>query len=204
MGGVAATACGYAVAATARRYDATPSTRNEPRRRARTWGAPFGYLALFWTLAAFSFFWRAAQSEAERPSGTYLCIRPVVRGRAVAASSTASRARRHSERRSFVLGVSCAAARRAAAGRARQPATDAFFSYTAIRRAARGPAAPRRASGGGSGGEAALLVVRTLDAYPFTATDGLETLRGAKAVALPARATTRAVFMTANLPPAFC
>ena len=43
---------------------------------------------------------------------------------------------------------------------------------------------------------------RTLDAYPFTATDGLETLRGAKAVALPARAIIRAAFMTANLPPA--
>ena len=70
IGGVAATACGYAIAATACGYDATPSTRNEPRRRAGTWGAPFGYLALFWTLAAFSFFWRAAQSEDERPSGT--------------------------------------------------------------------------------------------------------------------------------------
>ena len=46
--------------------------KNETRRRAGTWGAPFGYLALFWTLAAFSFFWRAAQSEAESPSGTYL------------------------------------------------------------------------------------------------------------------------------------
>ena len=117
-------------------------------------------------------------------------------GRAFAASSTASRARRHAERLSFVLGVSCAAARGAAAGRALQPARDAFF--TAIqrsRRAARGPAAPRRASGGGSGGEAALLVVRTLLAHPFTATDGLATLRGAKAVALPARARMTEVFI---------
>ena len=32
------------------------------------------------------------------------------------------------------------------------------------------------------------IVCRTLLAHPFTATDGLETLRGAKAVALPARA----------------
>ena len=46
------------------------------------------------------------------------------------------------------------------------------------------------------------LVVRTLLAHPFTATLGLETLRGAKAVALPARARTKVVFMTANLPPA--
>ena len=78
LGGVAATACGYGTTTPSPRrragIDATPSTRNEPRRRAGTWGAPFGYLALFWTLAAFSFFWRAAQSEAERPSGTYLCF----------------------------------------------------------------------------------------------------------------------------------
>ena len=45
-------------------------------------------------------------------------------------------------------------------------------------------------------------MVRTLLAHPFTATLGLETLRGAKAVALPARARTKVVFMTANLPPA--
>ena len=169
--------------------------KNEPRRRARTWGAPFGYLALFWTLAAFSFFWRAAQSEAERPSGTYLCFRPAVRGRAVAASSTASRARRHSERRSFVLGVSCAAARGAAAGRARQPARDAFFSSAALppRRAGPGGAAPR--VGGALAVKLLKLVVRTLLAHPFTATDGLATLRGAKAVALPARARMTEVFI---------
>ena len=170
--------------------------KNEPRRRARTWGAPFGYLALFWTLAAFSFFWRAAQSEAERPSGTYLCFRPAVRGRAVAASSTASRARRHSERLSFVLGVSCAAARRAAAGRARQPARDAFFtqlhSDPAAPRGARRPA-PR--VGRALAVKLLKLVVRTLLAHPFTATDGLATLRGAKAVALPARARMTEVFI---------
>ena len=79
-------ACGYAIDAAGgalrrrhRRDGVQVSTRphkkkNETRRRAGTWGAPFGYLALFWTLAAFSFFWRAAQSEAERPSGTYLCF----------------------------------------------------------------------------------------------------------------------------------
>ena len=44
------------------------------------------------------------------------------------------------------------------------------------------------------------LVVRTLLAHPFTATDGLETLRGAKAVALPARARTRAVFIYKSTP----
>ena len=75
MGGGAATACGYAIAATACGYRRDlRKKKNEPRRRAGTWGAPFGYLALFWTLAAFSFFWRAAQSDAERPSGTYLCF----------------------------------------------------------------------------------------------------------------------------------
>ena len=39
------------------------------------------------------------------------------------------------------------------------------------------------------------LVCRTLDAHPLTATDGLETLRGAKAVALPARARMTEVFI---------
>ena len=39
------------------------------------------------------------------------------------------------------------------------------------------------------------LVVRTLLAHPFTATDGLATLRGAKAVALPARARMTEVFI---------
>ena len=36
---------------------------------------------------------------------------------------------------------------------------------------------------------------RTLHEHPFTATDGLETLRGAKAVALPARARMTEVFI---------
>ena len=36
---------------------------------------------------------------------------------------------------------------------------------------------------------------RTLHGYPFTATLGLETLRGAKAVALPARARMTEVFI---------
>ena len=40
-----------------------------------------------------------------------------------------------------------------------------------------------------------ILVCRTLLAHPFTATDGLETLRGAKAVALPARARMTEVFI---------
>ena len=39
------------------------------------------------------------------------------------------------------------------------------------------------------------IVCRTLLAHPFTATDGLETLRGAKAVALPARARMTEVFI---------
>ena len=39
------------------------------------------------------------------------------------------------------------------------------------------------------------IVCRTLLAHPFTATDGLATLRGAKAVALPARARMTEVFI---------
>ena len=45
-------------------------------------------------------------------------------GRAFAASSTATGARRHSERLSFVLGVSCAAARGAAAGPTAAPVDE--------------------------------------------------------------------------------
>ena len=171
----------------------------------------------------------AGPAPGARPSGTWPCSGPwppspsagarpsprprgrrartwaflnTVSGRAFAASSTATSASLRVSKLSFILGVSCAAARGAAAGRTRQPATDAFFTAPQrSRRVARGPAAPRRASGGLRGIVAAQLVWRTLDAYPFTATLGLETLRGAKAVALPARAIIRAAFMTANLPP---
>ena len=48
------------------------------------------------------------------------------------------------------------------------------------------------------------IVCRTLDAHPFTATDGLETLRGAKAVALPARARMTEVFILQIYPLLFC
>ena len=72
------------------------------------------------------------------------------------------------------------------------------------RRAARGPAAPRRASGGLRGVKLLKLVVRTLDACPFAATLGLETLRGAKAVALPARAIIRADFIVQIYPLLVC
>ncbi len=239
MGGVAATACGYAtttpsprrragdvlrrfarrpdgrrrrdgvrvrhhdaIAATACRLDATPGRRTNRNAGPAPGARPSGT----WPCSGP---WPPSPSAGARPSPrprgrrarTWAFLN-TVSGRAFAASSTASRARRHSERLSFILGVSCAAARGAAAGRARQPATDAFFTAPQLsRRAARGPAAPRRASGGLRGDEAALLVVRTLHEHPFTATLGLETLRGAKAVALPARAITRAAFMTANLPP---
>ena len=94
--------------------------RNETRRRAGTWGAPFGYLALFWTLAAFSFCWRAAQSEAERPSGTYLGVFNTVSGRAFAASSTALR-RAVTPKLSFILGVSVQLRQRAVVARDSQP-----------------------------------------------------------------------------------
>ena len=63
------------------------------------------------------------------------------------------------------------------------------------------PAAPRGARrpaprvGGALAVKLLKLVVRTLLAHPFTATDGLATLRGAKAVALPARARMTEVFI---------
>ena len=72
-----------------------------------------------------------------------------------------------------------------------------LYSDPAAPRGARRPRAARR---GAPGREAAQLVCRTLDVYPFTATHGLETLRGAKAVALPARARTRAVFICKSTP----
>ena len=45
---------------------------------------------------------------------------------------------------------------------------------------------------------------RTLHEHPFTATLGLETLRGAKAVALPARARMTEVFILQIYPLLFC
>ena len=48
------------------------------------------------------------------------------------------------------------------------------------------------------------IVCRTLLAHPFTATDGLATLRGAKAVALPARARMTEVFILQIYPLLFC
>ena len=47
-------------------------------------------------------------------------------------------------------------------------------------------------------------MVRTLHEHPFTATLGLETLRGAKAVALPARAIIRADFIVQIYPLLVC
>ena len=72
------------------------------------------------------------------------------------------------------------------------------------------PAAPRGARrpaprvGGALAVKLLKLVVRTLLAHPFTATDGLATLRGAKAVALPARAIIRADFIVQIYPLLFC
>ena len=68
-----------------------------------------------------------------------------------------------------------------------------LHSDPAALRGARRHRAVRR--GGLRGGEATQLVCRTLHGYPFTATLGLETLRGAKAVALPARARMTEVFI---------
>ena len=76
-----------------------------------------------------------------------------------------------------------------------------FYSSAAIPPRCAGPGGTAPRVGGAPGSKLLKLVVRTLDACPFAATLGLETLRGAKAVALPARAIIRAAFMTANLPP---
>ena len=200
MGGVAATACGYGTTTPSPRRRAG-TTRPHKRRTNRDAGpAPGARPSGTWPCSGP---WPPSPSSGARPSPrprgrrarTWAFLN-TVRGRALAASSTASRARRHSERLSFVLGVSCAAARGAAAGRARQPARDAFFtqlhSDPAAPRGARRPA-PR--VGGALAVKLLKLVVRTLLAHPFTATDGLATLRGAKAVALPARARMTEVFI---------
>ena len=184
---------------------ATPSRRekkNEPKRRAGTWGAPFGYLALFWTLAAFSFFWRAAQSEAERPSGTYLGVFKY-RERARVRGQLNGVARAPSLRKTIIYSGSilCSCARRGRRPRATASHRCFFHSSAAIPPRCAGPGGTAPRVGGAPGSEAAQLVCRTLHEHPFTATLGLETLRGAKAVALPARAIIRAAFMTANLPP---
>ena len=194
-----------AIAATACRYDATPSTRNEPRRRAGTWGAPFGYLALFWTLAAFSFFWRAAQSEAERPSGTYLGVfkyreRARVRGQLNGDERQPSRV----EALIYSGSILCSCARRGR--RPRATASHRCFLGQFLHR--RGEPLGGRPHGArrrrGARRLRGKIVCRTLDAHPFTATDGLETLRGAKAVALPARARMTEVFILQIYPLLFC
>ena len=162
---------------------------------------------MFWTLAAFSFCWRAAQSEAERPSGTYLGVfkyreRARVRGQV----NGDGRAPAFACRSSHLFWEYLVQLRAARPPAARDSQPQMLFkilrSCPAALRGARRHRAARR--GGLRGGEAAQLVVRTLDAYPFTATDGLETLRGAKAVALPARARMTEVFILQISTPCFC
>ena len=144
-----------AIAATACRYNATPSTRNEPRRRAGTWGAPFGYLALFWTLAAFSFFWRAAQSEAERPSGTYLGVFKY-RARARVRGQLSGVARAPPRRTTLICSGSilCSCARRGRRPRA-TASHRCFFQLHSYPPRRAGPGGPAPRVGGGSRGEAA-------------------------------------------------
>ena len=200
MGGVAATACGYGTTTPSPRrragIDATPSARNEPRRRAGTWGAPFGYLALFWTLAAFSFFWRAAQSEAERPSGTYLGVFKY-RARARGRGQLDGVARAPPRRKTLICSGSILCSCEPCGRRPRATASHRCFLGQFLHR--RGEPLGGRPHGArrrrGARRLRGKLVVRTLDAHPFTATDGLETLRGAKAVALPARARMTEVFI---------
>ena len=147
-----------AVAATARRYRRDPGTKNETTRRAGTWGAPFGYLALFWTLAAFSFCWRAAQSEAERPSGTYLGVfkyreRARVRGQLNGDERQPSRV----EALIYSGSILCSCARRGRRPRATASHRCFFHSTAAVppRRAGPGGAAP---SVGGRSGAVKLLI----------------------------------------------
>ena len=156
LGGVAATACGYGTTTPSPRrragIDATPSTRNEPRRRAGTWGAPFGYLALFWTLAAFSFCWRAAQSEAERPSGTYLGVfkyreRARVRGQLNGDERQPSRV----ETLICSGSILCSCARRGRRPRATASHRCFFESSTVIKPRCAGPGGTAPRVGGGSG-----------------------------------------------------
>ena len=200
MGGVAATACGYGTTTPSprRRAASTRPHQQETNRDAglRTWGAPFGYLALFWTLAAFSFFWRAAQSEAERPSGTYLGVfkyreRARVRGQLSGDERQPSRV----EALIYSGSILCSCARRGR--RPRATASHRCFLGQFLHR--RGEPLGGRPHGArrrrGARRLRGKLVVRTLDAHPFTATDGLATLRGAKAVALPASARMTEVFI---------
>ena len=152
MGGGAAMVCGYGTTQWRAGIDATPSTRNEPRRRVRTWGAPFGYLALFWTLAAFSFFWRAAQSEAERPSGTYLGVfkyreRARVRGQLNGDERQPSRV----EALIYSGSILCSCARRGRRPRATASHRCFFESSTVIKPRCAGPGGTAPRVGGGSG-----------------------------------------------------
>jgi hypothetical protein len=156
---------------------------------------------LFWTLAAFSFCWRAAQSEAERPSGTYLGVfkyreRARVRGQLNGDERQPSRV----ETLIYSGSILCSCARRGR--RPRATASHRCFLGQFLHR--RGEPLGGRPHGArrrrGARRLRGKLVVRTLHVYPFTATLGLETLRGAKAVALPARARTRAVFICKSTP----
>ena len=200
MGGVAATACGYGTTTPSprRRAGTTRPHKRRTNRNAglRTWGAPFGYLALFWTLAAFSFCWRAAQSEAERPSGTYLGVfkyreRARVRGQLNGNERQPSRV----EALIYSESILCSCARRGR--RPRATASQRCFLGQFLHR--RGEPLGGRPHGArrrrGARRLRGKIVVRTLLAHPFTATDGLATLRGAKAVALPARARMTEVFI---------
>ena len=94
-------------------------------------------------------------------------------------------------------------AARPAAARDSQP--EVLFSQLGSDPAApRGARRPAPRVGGALAVKLLKLVVRTLLAHPFTATDGLATLRGAKAVALPARARMTEVFILQIYPLLFC
>ena len=79
-----------------------------------------------------------------------------------------------------------------------------FIGSAAIPPRRAGPGGPAPRVGGALAVKLLKLVVRTLLAHPFTATDGLATLRGAKAVALPARARMTEVFILQIYPLLFC
>ena len=118
---------------------------------------------MFWTLAAFSFFWRAAQSEAERPSGTYLCFERWCAGaRSRPARRRRARAATPNDAHLFWEYLVQLRAARPPAARDSQPemlfrAIPSSTWRTARGAPARGTAAPRRASAPGqiSGADAA-------------------------------------------------
>ena len=199
MGGVAATACGYGTTTPSPRRRAGTTRPHQQETNRDAGPAPGARPSGTWPCSGP---WPPSPSSGARPS-------PRPRGRRAHTCELTGDARarvrgqldgvaRAPPLRTTLIcsgSILCSCARRGR--RPRAPANQRCFFHipAAIPPRRAGPGGPAPRVGGGSGGEAALLVVRTLDGYPFTATDGLATLRGAKAVALPARARMTEVFI---------